>query len=86
MTQSEKEYIHKVQIAQLVNQDPNADDFYCRMYTIMHGRTAASAPEITKRDSGGRHGRRETGMQRMQQQIQRIVNDAKKRPKATQGK
>ncbi|RKP05710.1 topoisomerase II-associated protein PAT1-domain-containing protein, partial [Thamnocephalis sphaerospora] len=75
MTQGDKEYIHKVQIAQLVNQDPTADDFYC----------PASAPEVATRELvSGRNGRRETGMQRMQQQIQRIVSDAKKRPKTTQ--
>ncbi|RKP25967.1 topoisomerase II-associated protein PAT1 [Syncephalis pseudoplumigaleata] len=84
MTQGDKEYVHKVQIAQLVHQDPSADDFYCRMYTAVRGRAAAAAPEIASRDRGTGRGRRETGIQRMQQQIQRIVNDAKKRPKATQ--
>ncbi|KAI8053469.1 topoisomerase II-associated protein PAT1 [Syncephalis plumigaleata] len=64
--------------------DPSADDFYCRMYTAVRGRAAATAPEIASRDRGTGRNRRETGIQRMQQQIQRIVNDAKKRPKATQ--
>jgi DNA topoisomerase 2-associated protein PAT1 len=85
MTQGDKEYVHKVQIAQLVHQDPSADDFYCRMYTAVRGRAAATAPEIASRDRGSGRNRRETGIQRMQQQIQRIVNDAKKRPKTTQG-
>ncbi|KAI9597365.1 topoisomerase II-associated protein PAT1 [Syncephalis fuscata] len=84
MTQGDKEYVHKVQIAQLVHQDPSADDFYCRMYTAVRGRAAAMAPEIASRERGTGRGRRETGIQRMQQQIQRIVNDAKKRPKTTQ--
>ncbi|KAF9366212.1 hypothetical protein BGX34_005138 [Mortierella sp. NVP85] len=88
MTQSDKDFINKLQIAQLVTDDPLADDFYCQVYTAIrnkHMQQMGIPGNMT--DSGPNDNRRNKGNvrteQRMQQQVQRIVNDAKRNPKRT---
>jgi hypothetical protein len=90
MTQSDKDFINKLQIAQLVTDDPLADDFYCQVYTAIrnkHMQQMGIPGNMT--DSGSNDGRRGKGNvrteQRIQQQVQRIVNDAKRNPKRTNG-
>ncbi|KAF9582412.1 hypothetical protein BGW38_000246 [Lunasporangiospora selenospora] len=86
MTQSDKDFINRIQISQLVTDDPYADDFYCQVYTAIRNRhlqnmgvPGALMSEEAKRRRGA-NGRME---QRMQQQVQRIVSDAKRNPKRT---
>jgi DNA topoisomerase 2-associated protein PAT1 len=91
MTQHDKDLVQRIQLTQLASGDPYADDFYYQVYSSlrMRGAVGGNKPtaSITNESRGGRSGRREDSMvQRMQQQVQRIVNDAKRRPKQTQGK
>ncbi|PVG02026.1 hypothetical protein CPB86DRAFT_805070 [Serendipita vermifera] len=85
MTQSDKDFITRVQVAQLVTSDPYADDFYAQVFASIreqrltanggapgnvpgHGRTQSRAPH-----------RRENAIQRMQAQVERLVNNMKNR-------
>ncbi|KAG0279694.1 hypothetical protein BGZ95_000484 [Linnemannia exigua] len=88
MTQSDKDFINRIQISQLVTDDPYADDFYCQVYTALRNRHLQQMgipgnmmdPESQDSRRRGGNGRTE---QRMQQQVQRIVSDAKRNPKRT---
>ncbi|KAF9990122.1 hypothetical protein BGZ75_003449 [Mortierella antarctica] len=90
MTQSDKDFINRIQISQLVTDDPYADDFYCQVYTALRnrhlqqmgipGNMADNEPGQNDSRRRGGNGRTE---QRMQQQVQRIVSDAKRNPKRT---
>ncbi|KAG9066547.1 hypothetical protein KI688_012455 [Linnemannia hyalina] len=90
MTQSDKDFINRIQISQLVTDDPYADDFYCQVYTALRNRHLQQMgipgnmmdPEGIQGDSRRRGGNGRTE-QRMQQQVQRIVSDAKRNPKRT---
>lgn len=95
MTQSDKDFITRVQISQLVTGDPYSDDFYFQVFNAIRGRNrpAQQVPQIQQQTPGQqqrnqrdrRNGRgRVDPVLKMQQQVQRIVNDAKKRPKMTQ--
>ncbi|KAK9763836.1 DNA topoisomerase 2-associated protein pat1 [Basidiobolus ranarum] len=81
MTQSDKDYISRIQISQLVTDDPYADDFYYQMYNVFNKKVDAdlSSPANEKNQLGGRR-----GLTRMQQQIKRVVDEAKRRPRSTQ--
>lgn len=90
MTQSDKDFITRIQVSQLVTQDPYADDFYAQVYgAVMRSRSGVSAPDaVLKFGSGGgialgvgqaKGGRRPNAMQRMEQQVERIVNNARLR-------
>lgn len=92
MTQSDKDFITRIQVSQLVTQDPFSDDFYAQVFSrVMHTRLGVNAPEaVLKFGSGGgvglglgqnRGGRRQSAMQRMEQQVERIVNNARLREK-----
>lgn len=93
MTQGDKDFINRIQISQLVTDDPYADDFYCQVYTALRNRhlqqmgvssnsmggDANGQNDNNNRRRGG-NGRTE---QRIQQQVQKIVSDAKRNPKRT---
>jgi DNA topoisomerase 2-associated protein PAT1 len=92
MTQSDKDFITRIQVSQLVTQDPYADDFYAQVYgAILRSRLGLQAGDdsrVIKFGSGGGIGlglaqkgpaRRPSAMQRMEQQVERIVNNARKR-------
>ncbi|KAH8104013.1 topoisomerase II-associated protein [Cristinia sonorae] len=92
MTQSDKDFITRIQVSQLVSQDPYADDFYAQVYgAVMRSRMGVSGPDaVLKFGSGGgvglgvaqvKGGRRPSAMQRMEQQVERIVNNARMREK-----
>ncbi|KAI1315365.1 hypothetical protein EDD11_000924 [Mortierella claussenii] len=89
MTQSDKDFINRIQISQLVTDDPYADDFYCQVYTALRNRHLQQMGiPGNMMDSGvGQSDNRRRGNgrteQRMQQQVQRIVSDAKRNPKRT---
>ncbi|CAA7267400.1 unnamed protein product [Cyclocybe aegerita] len=91
MTQSDKDFITRIQVSQLVTQDPYADDFYAQVYgAILRSRMGLQAQDerVLKFGSGGGIGlglaskggnRRPSAMQRMEQQVERIVSNARKR-------
>ncbi|KAI0691472.1 topoisomerase II-associated protein PAT1 [Cerioporus squamosus] len=93
MTQSDKDFITRIQVSQLVTQDPYADDFYAQVYgAILRSRMgiATSEDRVLRFGSGGGvglglaqkvHGRRQGAMQRMEAQVERIVNNARLREK-----
>lgn len=92
MTQSDKDFITRIQVSQLVTQDPYADDFYAQVYgAVMRSRMGVASPEaVLKFGSGGGvglglaqrgSGRRPSAMQRMEAQVERIVNNARLREK-----
>lgn len=85
MTQSDKDFITRVQVAQLVTSDPYAEDFYAQVYASIRqqrnsvdgdGGKVAHGPST---GGGGRPHRRENAMQRMQAQVERLVNNMKNR-------
>ncbi|TFY68510.1 hypothetical protein EVJ58_g957 [Rhodofomes roseus] len=93
MTQSDKDFITRIQVSQLVTQDPYADDFYAQVYgAIIRSRMGIQTQDdrILKFGSGAGvglgpgqkgSGRRPSAMQRMEAQVERIVNNAKMREK-----
>ncbi|KAJ2812193.1 DNA topoisomerase 2-associated protein pat1 [Coemansia furcata] len=139
MSRHDKDYIIRIQVSQLLTDDPAADDFYCHMYQLSRGALfgpgsmqcqasmraspamgsdpSAAAPAGDQGSPGtsaaeassslmpsadpmrtglaneyrqhqqhiGRAHRSNTqsSMARMQQQVQRIVNEARRRPKAS---
>ncbi|KAJ1966054.1 DNA topoisomerase 2-associated protein pat1 [Dispira parvispora] len=83
MTRADKNFVQRVQISQLLTDDPYADDFYCQMYTVVRNPGLSmghNALGEMAEHYGGRHMNR-GGMHRLQQQIQRMVSDAKRKPK-----
>ncbi|KAG0270011.1 hypothetical protein DFQ27_000975 [Actinomortierella ambigua] len=85
MTQSDKDFINRIQISQLVTDDPYADDFYCQVYTAIRNRHLQQMGLPGTSSGGDTNGGRRNGRaeQRIQQQVQRIVSDAKRNPKRT---
>ena len=91
MTQSDKDFITRIQVSQLVTQDPYADDFYAQVYgAIVRSRLGLqpSDERVLKFGSSGGvglgmgqkvAGRRPSAMQKMEQQVERIVNNARQR-------
>lgn len=93
MTQSDKDFITRIQVSQLVTQDPYAEDFYAQVFRAIRSRSGyGDEGNVLKfGDSGGvgvsgGHGaqggrRRENALQRMQSQVERIVSNSKSREK-----
>jgi len=104
MSNSDKDFITRIQVSQLVTPDPYADDFYAHIYFALRGggpgaAVAAASAGITSGNKasenepsnddppkGPRRGRgrqqrgvkaRETAMQRMQAQVERLVANRK---------
>ena len=92
MSNGDKNYVLKVQISQLVKEDPEADDFYFTVHSTLRGRSELQQGlghfEQTYMARAGqtsnRRGReRQNPLVKMQQQVQKIVENAKNRPKST---
>ncbi|KAH7885857.1 topoisomerase II-associated protein PAT1 [Phlebopus sp. FC_14] len=101
MTQSDKDFITRIQVSQLVTQDPYAEDFYAQVYgAILRSRMGlqpsqdASERVLKFGSSGGvgvglgmgvgagrGGGRRQSAMQKMEAQVERIVSNARLREK-----
>lgn len=94
MTQSDKDFITRIQVSQLVTQDPYAEDFYAQVYgAILRSRLGlqpgADSERVLKFGSGGgvglgmpgqkTGGRRPSAMQKMEAQVERIVSNARMR-------
>ena len=80
MTQSDKDFITRIQVSQLVTQDPYAEDFYAQVYSaVIRSRMGLETDErVLKFGSGGGvglgiaqkgAGRRPNAMQKMEQQV-----------------
>ncbi|KZT59905.1 hypothetical protein CALCODRAFT_493178 [Calocera cornea HHB12733] len=91
MSQGDKDFITRIQVSQLVTEDPYADDFYAQVFGAIVrariGEAAAGEAVIKFGDVGvgmgiGRGaGRREKAMERMRQQVEKLVQHAKNREK-----
>ena len=91
MTQSDKDFITRIQVSQLVTQDPYAEDFYAQVYgAILRSRMGMNSSDerVLKFGASGGvglgmgqrgAGRRPNALQRMEQQVERIVNNARQR-------
>ncbi|KAF8511840.1 topoisomerase II-associated protein PAT1 [Hysterangium stoloniferum] len=81
MTQSDKDFITRIQVSQLVTADPYVEDFYAQVLNSLRrngpgmrfGNTGVSTHRLG--------GRREHAMNRMAEQVYRIVENAKAREK-----
>lgn len=92
MSNGDKNYVLKVQISQLVSEDPEADDFYYTVHSTLRGRSNVQQSlghyEQTYLHRAGQSNRRgnkerQNPMLKMQQQVQKIIASAKTRPKST---
>ena len=93
MTQSDKDFITRIQVSQLVTSDPYSDDFYAQVYgSLLRSRMGVNNQDerVLKFGSGEGvalgvnqrgAGRRQNAMQRMEAQVERIVNNARLREK-----
>ena len=97
MSNADKEYISRIQISQLVSVDPYAEDFYYQVFSVLQNRKALpplpglgpSVPMdviVDRPLRGGKNwGRmRAVGVEKMQQQVQKMVHEAKTKPRVTQ--
>lgn len=100
MTQSDKDFITRIQVSQLVTQDPYSEDFYAQVYSSFVrsqlGPGQGAQQKSMLKFSGGAGvgvgvpghrgaGRRENAMARMQAQVERIVKNAQARQKEAAG-
>lgn len=92
MSNGDKNYVLKVQISQLVSEDPEADDFYYTVHSTLRGRSNVQQglghfeqTYLSRVGQSNRRGNRErqNPMLKMQQQVQKIIASAKSRPKST---
>ncbi|KAN0061374.1 DNA topoisomerase 2-associated protein pat1 [Thecaphora frezii] len=98
MSGSDKDFITRIQISQLITADPYADDFYAHIYFALRGGPmrpgapmlatgAANGINGNGNGNGNRQGRskqqrlnrQQNAMLRMQQQVERIVQNRKER-------
>ncbi|GAA6008151.1 hypothetical protein JCM10207_007046 [Rhodosporidiobolus poonsookiae] len=88
MSNSDKDFITRIQVSQLVTDDPYADDFYFHIMAAIKASRAGvpppgpgpQGPQQQPQGGGGRRGnRRDNAMNRMAQNVQRLVDSAKKR-------
>lgn len=99
MTKGDKDFITRIQLSQLYNSlgpdgshDPYADDFYYHVFKAIRASRSVNEPTLEQQQHSNRMGTGQ-GQQRarrdhaskMAQQVQRLVEDAKKNPRATQG-
>ncbi|KAI9313294.1 topoisomerase II-associated protein PAT1-domain-containing protein [Dichotomocladium elegans] len=85
MTQYDKDFINRIQLNQIATSDPYLDDFYYQVYTTVRQRPGLPTWSAANDGMRGGRGRREEhGMQRFHQQLQRMVNNAKRHPRQTQ--
>ena len=104
MSNSDKDFITRIQVSQLITDDPYADDFYYHIMAAIknarqnallaaihesqgqapafgQGPTNQEMNQLGQNEKGGnrRPSRRENAMNRMAQNVQRLVDTAKKR-------
>jgi len=93
MSGSDKDFITRIQISHLVSSDPYADDFYAHVFFAVRGGarkvvvpdgSVEAIQEHKQAEQTGKGSRRkltrhENAMLRMQQQVERLVDNRKKR-------
>ncbi|CDU25509.1 related to PAT1-topoisomerase II-associated protein [Sporisorium scitamineum] len=94
MSGSDKDFITRIQISQLITADPYADDFYAHIYFALRGgprrpglpplpAPAAAGNGDSNQGKGGKGkqklNKQQNAMLRMQQQVERIVQSRKER-------
>lgn len=95
MTPSDKNFITRIQLQQLVsinNADDNAnEDFYYMVHSAIRARANPTQPlnqfaqtYLVRQGNRGGNRRQDNHLQRMEQQVARAVAAAKLRPKASQ--
>lgn len=94
MSNSDKDFITRIQVSQLVTDDPYADDFYFHIMAAIRSRNfprpGVPGGPAQDQNAGQRRGgdrkmtRRENAMNKMAQNVQRLVDSAKQRNKAGQ--
>jgi DNA topoisomerase 2-associated protein PAT1 len=100
MTQSDKDFITRIQVSQLVTQDPLAEDFYAQTYNavIRNNMGLQGEERILNFGSGiggvglglpnqRPSGRKASAIQKMEAQVEKIVQAARlrEREKGTNG-
>lgn len=92
MSQWDKNFIMRIQLQQLVTEDPYNEDFYYQVHSAIQARNNPQQPlnALAKtylfqrgQRNGGRF-RRDNPLQRMQQQVQQAVASAREHPKKEQ--
>src|ERR1700749_4620127 len=89
MTQSDKDFITRIQVSQLVTQDPYADDYYAQVFAsnlrsrmgmnpndehvVKFGKSGGVGMGLTQKSGG----RRANALQKMEAQVERIVQNAR---------
>lgn len=89
MTPRDKDFISRIQLSQIVTDDPYVDDFYYQVHRLLktgqaevdNNNVAQSYLDLSGHRLGGRHQRADVALQRMQQQVQKAVTYAKDRAK-----
>ncbi|EIN05954.1 hypothetical protein PUNSTDRAFT_54266 [Punctularia strigosozonata HHB-11173 SS5] len=93
MTQSDKDFITRIQVSQLVTQDPWAEDFYAQTYTaVMRNNMGLQGEERILNFGSGiggvglgfsqrPSGRKASAIQKMEAQVEKIVQAARLREK-----
>lgn len=103
MSNSDKDFITRIQVSQLVTDDPYADDFYFHIMAAIRARNLPNlgvpggppgapmqnpnggpGPQQQQRRGNQKPSRRENAMNKMAQNVQRLVDSAKQRNKASQ--
>jgi DNA topoisomerase 2-associated protein PAT1 len=90
MSNGDKNYVLKVQLSQLVSEDPEADDFYYTVHSTLRGRSNLQQSlghfeqTYLGRPGQNRRGRdNKNPLLKMQQQVQKVIAASKARPKST---
>ena len=105
MSNSDKDFITRIQVSQLVTDDPYADDFYFHIMAALRRNlpnfgmppgapgpglggpmqnNQSNGPQQQQRRNNQRPSRRDNAMNKMAQNVQRLVDSAKQRNKASQ--
>ncbi|PVV02820.1 hypothetical protein BB560_002720, partial [Smittium megazygosporum] len=77
MTRNDIHHLLKIQISQLVAEEPMSENFYSHMHNILHNQTksASDVPDTDNADTSGKTA--ELG--RVNHKVQKLINDARNR-------
>lgn len=91
MTQWDKNFVMRVQLQQVVTEDPYNEDFYYQVHSAIQSRNNPEQPlnalantylfQTGQRGGRDRRGHQENPLKRMQQQVQQAVSSAREHPK-----
>ncbi|KAG7755235.1 hypothetical protein KL947_004423 [Ogataea haglerorum] len=91
MNPRDKDFVTRVQLSQIVTDDPYNEDFYCQVYRVLNSSVgeddmssiAQKYLDQSGHRLGGREKRADVALQRMQQQVSKAVTVAKERGERT---